>query len=448
LSVTSEIGGFLASPDSLALAPMSARSTVTLPSAFVITIPSGSGEDVTDLALSFRARDEGGTTFTSRIPFLSGSTFGLSERFESEPVFWAHGVASEDHRDEWRHSTERAGEGLGSMKCGAVGSSASYADSLDAVLESPPCLLGAGSSLRFLHCIDAEIDGGGDAFDGARVEVSLDGVSWAVVTPDSGYTHDPVANATFALFDGPVWSGVAPWRESRVDLGAFDGRGIRVRFRFASDGINDLPHEGWFIDDVEIETDGSPIAYAITPIEITSSLLRFRWSVVENTVPVAATVQVTRRSPIGADPVTVTERALEESYTEVLTELPLAPGEARRYELVELVSGAPVVRAELTVTRPALPPTPVVLSAGPSPLRAGLDRFRVSLSHSNARVGDLRVFAITGRELVRVAPRTLSDRIVLEWDTRLDGRRAPPGVYFYRIDGLTRGGHGRIVVTP
>jgi hypothetical protein len=240
LSLTSSLPGFAVEPDSIAVAALPAEVRRELPNAFVITLPPGGTSEATALPLSFLHRS-GFLATGSEAILVTGSVFGLSTGFEDGEAVLSHRAESRGHRDAWHRSSVRTRDGSWAMACGATSEGQPYPDSLDAVLESPPILLGGASKLRFSHWIDAEADLSLDAFDGARVEISLDGSTWQAVTPGGGYSHDPVANATFALFDGPVFSGSFDWRDEEVDLGDHDGRPLWIRFRFASDALDEGP---------------------------------------------------------------------------------------------------------------------------------------------------------------------------------------------------------------
>jgi len=449
LSLRSSAPGFAVEPDSIAVAALAEEAQRMLSHAFVITLPAGGTGGVSEVPLTFVHR-AGVFATESNARVVTGSVFGFSTGFEEGESLLSHRAESRGHRDAWHRSSARTRDGAWAMACGAASGGAPYPDSLDAVLESPPILLGGASMLRFSHWIDAEADRSLDAFDGARIEISLDGSTWQVVTPQAGYSHDPVANATFALFDGPVFSGSFDWRDEEVDLGDFDGRPLWIRFRFASDALDETPHEGWVLDRVRVETNDAPVAHSLSMLSSTSEGITVRWSVAENTQPLEATFHLRSVSFGLGEPVTTVlrERALDASFVERVTDAPLAAGERRRYEILELEAGsAGIVRAALELSRDPLPEVPVVLSAGPSPLRSGIDVFRIRLAPSTALVGALRIYTAGGREIARV-PAPGGDGSVIEWNGRLAERRAPPGVYFYRLEGVGARGAGRIVVTP
>ncbi len=156
------------------------------------------------------------------------------------------GMADQWHLSSARNHTTGGGH---SWKCGDPGGG-SYADGSDGVLEILPVALGTGASLAFWHWIAAEEGGAGQAWDGGLVEISTDGgSSWNPLQPSGGYTHAIIANPASPFPAGyPVWSGSYGWRQATIDLSAYAGQVVRIRFRFGSDGY--MTYEGWYIDDL------------------------------------------------------------------------------------------------------------------------------------------------------------------------------------------------------
>jgi hypothetical protein len=168
---------------------------------------------------------------------------------------WSHRTGTEGFRDQWHVSASRnhSSGGGSAWKCGSTGSG-NYADGSDGVLGTLPIQLGSGASLSFWHWIAAEEDVGGQAWDGACVEISTDGgAAWSSLTPEGGYTHQIIDNPASPYPPGyPVWSGSYDWRLAQFDLSAYAGQGVRIRWRFGSDGY--LAFEGWYVDDIDLVT--------------------------------------------------------------------------------------------------------------------------------------------------------------------------------------------------
>ena len=89
-------------------------------------------------------------------------------------------------------------------------------------------------------------------YDGGNIQVSTDrGVTWTVVTPVGGYSGQ-LRGSCNPLAGQPGYGGTqTTWTEAVVDLGAYVGRSIRVRFWFGSDGS--VRDRGWYVDDVSLE---------------------------------------------------------------------------------------------------------------------------------------------------------------------------------------------------
>ena len=91
-------------------------------------------------------------------------------------------------------------------------------------------------------------------WDGGVVQISTDGGSaWTTLTPIGGYpsTLTNTGNACgFALNSGAFTGTNLNWSEKQIDLAAYAGQSVQLRFRFGTDG--GLTQEGWWIDDIRI----------------------------------------------------------------------------------------------------------------------------------------------------------------------------------------------------
>jgi len=209
-----------------------------------------------------------------------GMGSGLAADFESGALGWTHAAVdpSLSTDDEWHLSPSRFHGGATSMKVGstnALGTGTNedqtYAADEDAALVSPAFDLPANSELVFWSYIDAETNGGTGAWDGGRVEVSMNGGEWLPLSVDGGYDHVIEFNSSATLRGAEVFSGSPKrWRRVVADLTPYSGS-ARIRFRFATDEANDprefgslqqlRPYEGWYVDDVTVQarTGGGPI---------------------------------------------------------------------------------------------------------------------------------------------------------------------------------------------
>lgn len=120
-----------------------------------------------------------------------------------------------------------------------------------------PVMVGNGSMLTFWHRYNFE-----SSYDGAVLEISVNGgVSWTDLGP---YITANGYNGTISSCCGNPLGGRAGWVQDlglwtkvEVNLSAFAGQNILVRWRFGSDSsIGDL---GWYIDDVQISIPLHPL---------------------------------------------------------------------------------------------------------------------------------------------------------------------------------------------
>jgi hypothetical protein len=178
----------------------------------------------------------------------SGLLWFLNEDFDG-------GTASNwSYNDDWELGTPSGAEEpdpYSGQLCAGTVMGGDYNDSAtfeDTTLVSPEVDLTAATApvLTFYQYIDSE---GG--WDGGNVWVSDDnGVNWTlmennVVEPD--YYDDDVDML-------PAYSGdhsSLGWHQVSVDLDAYKGDTIRIRFSFFSDSIISS-YPGWYIDDVLI----------------------------------------------------------------------------------------------------------------------------------------------------------------------------------------------------
>jgi hypothetical protein len=206
-----------------------------------------------------KASDQAGTPNVTYLPATGYDSFPIVRDIlnDVEHGFqdWNHSVGTTGFRDQWHISTRRnhSGGGASSWKFGNTGTG-NYTDGGDGVLQTLPIQLGTGAALSFWHWIAAEEDAGGQAWDGACVEISTDGgASWASLTPIGGYTHQIISNPASPFPAGyPVWSGSYDWRLAQFDLSGFAGQAVRIRWRFGSDGY--VGYEGWYVDDINLVT--------------------------------------------------------------------------------------------------------------------------------------------------------------------------------------------------
>jgi immune inhibitor A len=247
-----------------------------------------------------------------------GMGAGLAEDFESGALGWTHAAIAPSGSDEWHASGSRAHGGLTSFKVGSAlnlgtgsNEAQTYASLQDAALLSPAFDLAANSEMVFWSYIDAETNGGTGAWDGGRVEISMNGGEWIPVAVDGGYGYQIEFNSGAALRGADVFAGSPQaWRRVVADLSPHAGA-ARLRFRFASDEANDPRDllgaqlryfEGWYVDDVAVQgrTGGGPTPRRLSlragpnPYWVggASAFINFRFSAADGLPHPGATTEV------------------------------------------------------------------------------------------------------------------------------------------------------------
>jgi Zn-dependent metalloprotease/fibronectin type 3 domain-containing protein len=93
-------------------------------------------------------------------------------------------------------------------------------------------------------------------YDGGNIKVSTDGGgTWQLVTPIGGYPEDAAYSGNAGIPNEPCFSGHIgnAWELIQVDLTAFVGSPIMIRWHFGSD--SSVEYSGWSIDDVRVKPD-------------------------------------------------------------------------------------------------------------------------------------------------------------------------------------------------
>jgi hypothetical protein len=184
---------------------------------------------------------------------------GFFDDVETGTGSWTHYVGTTGFVDQWHRSSRRnhtTGGGW-SWHQGDTGTG-NYANLCDGCLVSTPIALGTTTHLRFWHFMDAEVSGSypGYCYDGARLELSVNGSVWQAIAPDGGYPYRIRTGGTPGPFpaETPVYSGTSTaWAQATFTVTGQTGM-AQFRFRFGSDGAT--AREGWYIDDVEVSGTG------------------------------------------------------------------------------------------------------------------------------------------------------------------------------------------------
>jgi hypothetical protein len=171
--------------------------------------------------------------------------------FESGMDSWLHGG---DH-DTWALSNSRAHSGQTALKATDL----PYASNQQ--LFSPPFTLPTGQqplTLKFWNYQSIEKSWLGNiCYDGAILEISTDGgATWTQM--ESQLLTDPYDGPIYASFGNPLpgknaWCGdPQDWLNSIVDLNAYAGKTVQFRFSLGTDSSFGV--EGWYIDDVVVQS--------------------------------------------------------------------------------------------------------------------------------------------------------------------------------------------------
>ncbi|MCL4305793.1 carboxypeptidase regulatory-like domain-containing protein [bacterium] len=216
----------------------------------------------------------------------------LNEDFETGAPGWTHESAGGTWVDDWHVSTERARSATHSYKCGST-TTGTYRALNDARLTSPVLTnLPANAQLSFWMQMEGEVSGvyADSAYDGGIFEISENGGPFLRVATAEGYTHTfryTVGGGTPAqgpMLGQPCWSGtVTTWTQKTMDLSAYEGSNVQLRFRFGSD--NSVQREGWYVDDVLVQAVGE-LSNVTTPLELTIMVegedVILRWAADDN----------------------------------------------------------------------------------------------------------------------------------------------------------------------
>lgn len=189
---------------------------------------------------------------------------GFFDEMEEGAGNWTSYVVTPDFVNQWHQSTTRnyTPGGSHSWKFGDTGAGG-YASLADGALQTEPLTMRPVSYLKFRHWMEAEFSSywTGYAYDGGRLEMSLNGGPWEQVFPIGGYNYLVRAGGTPGPFpaESEFWSGNLAWKEELFEFIGLEGE-VQFRFRFGSDGAD--VREGWYIDDIEFTGYGDAFSEA------------------------------------------------------------------------------------------------------------------------------------------------------------------------------------------
>jgi len=154
---------------------------------------------------------------------------------------------------QWGSPTSGPGNAHSGVNVWATNLSGDYEASSNYTLDSPEITIGSDDpTLSFWHWYDTEA-----SFDGGNVKISTDGgATWIVIEPVGGYPG--TSNSSNPLYPEPIFCGhdQGLWEQVTFDLSTYAGQTASFRWHLGSDGSVQYP--GWYIDDVDITSGGSP----------------------------------------------------------------------------------------------------------------------------------------------------------------------------------------------
>ncbi len=186
---------------------------------------------------------------------------------------WTHS----GNNDVWCVTTNRTWNGVPVWYCGNP-ATRQYPNGCHAKLDTPPFLVGAGGAMLWRQWIKTEYDRPGYYWDGAVIRVSADGgATFALVQPTAGYPCRIVNNPDSPFpADQPCLAGSgAGWETLIVDLAAYAGQTVIIRFEFGSDLY--VTDEGWYVAGVTpLSFDAAPAPWLV-PQGAWGGLLPDQW---------------------------------------------------------------------------------------------------------------------------------------------------------------------------
>ncbi len=369
-----------------------------------------------------------------------GDSLGVRDDFESGENGWTHGQYST--ADDWHMTWTRTHGGTGSWRCGLPDSSA-YSERQDSYLKTPFLISGGGSVLSFYQWLDMENANASAAWDGCVVEISRDNINWHRIAPVGGYPYVfdrrvGGENAGTGCFSGRAMN----WERVEFDLADYTGA-LWVRFRMLTDGS--VSGEGWYIDDVVLETSPEPYAVAFEGIVASPGRVEIDWSL----EPQLSVYSGREIGLFKADLRSVIEGDYN-LYQLIHADTSGVPG-VRRFVDTEVEPGVYygyALRDEtysgevrwVAAPRQYVPhriTAPGVAACTPNPFRPASGSMAVALEIPDidglpaSRSGRVMVCDVQGRLLkVLHEGQVLSGRSIIMWDgTNSDGEDLPSGIY-------------------
>ncbi len=172
--------------------------------------------------------------------------------FEAGPNGWT----SSGTGNTWAQSDQRVNSGSFSWKAN------NPATISDQRLVSPAIDLPSGQSpltFQFFQYRDIEERAAGGCWDAGILEVSTNaGADWTQI-PNADILIDPYTGPVQSGFGNPLvglngWCDLQDWTRTVADIEDYAGQTVQFRFRLGTD--SEVSAEGWYIDDVRVQSCG------------------------------------------------------------------------------------------------------------------------------------------------------------------------------------------------
>jgi len=206
-----------------------------------VTATNACGDSVVSAAFAFTTQPAPGDCAAG---FDTINSYSID--FENGSGGWS----SQGAGNTWQLSTARPHNGSSSFHA------LDPVTASDQELISPQITLPAGNStltLQFWNYQEMESRNATQCWDGGTLEISTDnGTSWSPI-PTSKMLTDSYTGSVSGLGDVDGWCGdPQDYLNSVVDIDNFAGQTVRFRFRLGSDAS--VGREGWYIDDVKVQS--------------------------------------------------------------------------------------------------------------------------------------------------------------------------------------------------
>lgn len=352
----------------------------------------------------------------------------------------------------WSVTTERFRTAPAAWRLGPT-TATSYDVSLDALWQSPAFVVpGSHPQLIVWSFIDAETLSTGRAFDGGRLEIRSGLGDWEVLTPAGGWPFRLESGSGNALSGEEAFSGHDNnFHRLIFDLSGHADRAARIRYRFASDEVtaNDQGQSGWWLDDLEVSSTGTPPD--IRALAQADSVV-VSWIVLAST---PGTWQIHRRADVsGAVRQIIREVAAPFESPEWRSSIVDHPPPGRWiYSIRLMTSDGPGLEDDATVVETYRTTTSPELLVHPSPYR--LDGPPLNIDY--LLPGDaadlvpvtLRMFDVAGRLIETVLDEMGAGGLnCRRWPHDSTVAQPAPGIYFLRLDVAGQAAvHRRLVIS-